>query len=114
MRRPEDLQAVADRAEQAAVYLLTCPTRGATLLDRERDAVTRGRTFLRRLAEHQGASSRLLLARGEEVRRRWGAVGFAMVVEAVARTGSLAPLFADDLGPLTRSWAQIMREEITR
>jgi hypothetical protein len=93
-RRPEPLDAVALRAATALSLYITHPAPHRAP-EREREALSRGMTLLRRLAVARGLSVRMVVAAAERIRLERGPLALALALSAVEDRGTPDELLAD-------------------
>ena len=100
-RRQEPIEDVRHRAACAlALYLPHPDPRNAPT--REREALSRGMTLIRRIAAARGLSARMLLGRAESIRQTRGPVALALALNAVEETGDPGELLAPTTKHLSR------------
>ena len=93
-RRPEPLDEVRLRAVSALSLYITHPAPHRAP-EREREALSRGMTLLRRLAVARGLSVRMVVACADRIRRERGPLALALALFAVEERNTPDELLAD-------------------
>ena len=93
-RRAEPLDAVRDRASSALALYIAHPTPHRAP-EREREALARGMTLLRRLAIARGLSVRMVVGAAERIRLERGPYALALALSAVEERGTPDELLSD-------------------